>query len=91
MIWSEIRNDYEELMDEDSINTCIIYIDAWLSDDGDEQGSTIAEVSITWTDQIQKLEEVQVIYHDERAKTDEMAQEVINETIVYLKNRPFSL
>lgn len=62
--WTEIHSDFEE--------DCLIFIDAWTTDAGDEAGNVIAKVN-------KKTREV--IYIDERAKTDELAQEVINEVL----------
>lgn len=61
-IWSQINSDHE---DDDKI-----FIDAWLSDDDNENGVVIAKVDINTNE---------VIYFDERAKTDKYAQEVITE------------
>jgi hypothetical protein len=68
MIWSELRNDFED-------DNGTIFIDAWLTNDGNEEGKVIAKVS--------KNEEGQVVvdYLDERAKTDPSAQEIIQESI----------
>lgn len=62
-IWRGIDLDY--------ICEEIIYVDAWLTDDDNEEGKTIAKVYPNST----------VEYIDERAKTDKYAQEVINEVI----------
>jgi len=63
-IWSEIHNDFED--------DGIIYIDAWTTDDENEDGSVIAKIN-TITKEIK--------YLDERAKTNEFAQEAINEVL----------
>ena len=63
-IWSEIRSDYED--------EGIIHIDAWLTDDDNEDGRIIAKVN-SFNGSVE--------YIDARAKTDEHAQEVINETL----------
>jgi hypothetical protein len=68
-IWSEIRSDY---VDEETNET---YIDAWVSPD-DEDGRSIAIINNNTGE---------VIYKDERAKTDYLAQEVINEVLNSLK------
>ena len=65
-IWKEIRNNFE---DED---TNEIFIDAWLGDNQNEEGKVIAKVNYITNE---------VEYIDERAKTDEYAQEMINEII----------
>ena len=67
--WSEIRNDNveeTESMDMDSYVT----IDAWLTEDDDEQGKVIAKINCGTKD---------IQYFDEDAKTDAYAQEMINE------------
>jgi hypothetical protein len=68
-IWSEIKSDY---VDEETNET---YIDAWVSPD-DEDGRTIAIINNNTGE---------VIYKDERAKTDYLAQEVINDVLNGLK------
>ena len=50
----------------------IIHIDAWVSGYDNEEGKVIAKVN----HQTKKVE-----YLDDRAKTDEYAQEIINETL----------
>ena len=64
-IWGEIRNDFE---DDDGI----VYIDAWLTDDDNEEGKVIAKVN---------TETKTVEYLDDRAKTDSYAQELIKESL----------
>jgi len=60
-IWSEIRSEFED--------EGVLFIDAWVSPDDDEEGKVIATVN---------LETGVVSYRDERAKTDKYAQEVIS-------------
>lgn len=62
-IWSEIHSIYEE--------EGIVFIDAWLTNFGNENGTVIAKIHSNGN----------VEYIDERAKTDKNAQEVINEVI----------
>lgn len=50
-----------------------VYIDAWLTSDDNENGSVIAIVH---------LNTGEVEYRDERARTDEAAQEIIQETLL---------
>lgn len=69
-IWSEVKSDY---VDEETNET---YIDAWVSPDDDEDGRVIAIINNNTG---------KVTYKDERAKTDYLAQEVINEVIQGLK------
>lgn len=59
-IWGEIRNDFQ---DDD-----IIYIDAFLTDDDNEEGKVIAKVNVRTTE---------IEYLDDRARTDSYAQEMI--------------
>lgn len=60
-IWKEIRDNFEE--------EGIRHIDAWTSEDeNDEDGHTIAKIN---------MENGEVEYLDERAKTDANAQETI--------------
>lgn len=68
-IWSEIRDEFCEVSEEGSVIT----IDAWLTEDDNEEGKVIAKVS-----------KESVEYIDERAKTDIYAQQVINGATAYL-------
>ncbi len=68
-IWSEIRSDFTD--DEQ-----ITHIDAWVTEDDNEDGRTIAKISSNGT----------VTYLDERAKKDSHAQEVINNFIAEIVN-----
>ena len=52
-----------------------IFIDAWSTDDDNESGSTIATIN--------KLTK-NIVYIDDRAKTNEFAQEVINDVLLSL-------
>jgi hypothetical protein len=65
-IWTEIRNDYTEQ------GTGLTSIDAWTSLHADDEGKSIATVDLDGN----------VIYKDERAKTDKFAQEAIQEILV---------
>lgn len=71
-MWAEIRNTHYDFIE------CATYIDAWETDDYNEEGKVIAKVYDT--------EEAE--YFDERARTDEYAQEVINRTIETIKSVP---
>jgi len=64
-IWGEIRNDF---IDDDDI----AHIDAWLTDDDNEEGKVIAKVNV-------RTKEVQ--YLDQRARDDSYAQEMIQELL----------
>jgi hypothetical protein len=63
-IWGEIRSDFQD--------GDIVYIDAFLTDDDNEEGKVIAKVNV-------RTKEVE--YLDDRAKTDENAQEIIDEVL----------
>lgn len=69
--YSEIRNDFYD--DEEQK----VYIDAWLTEDDNEEGVVIAKVNY-------KTKEVE--YLDNDAKTDSYAQEIINETLSDIDN-----
>ena len=73
--WAEIRNDY---CDESEGK---VYIDAWFTDDDNEDGEVIAKIDC-------RTKEVE--YLDEIAKTDLYAQEVINETLKDIDNGDYS-
>jgi len=64
-IWGEIRNEFE---DDDGI----VCIDAYLTDDDNEEGKVIAKVNTVT---------LEVEYLDDRAKTDSYAQEMIQEIL----------
>jgi len=64
-IWSEIRNDFID-------DQGIAHIDAYLTDDDMEQGKVIARVD---------TETGEIMYCDERARTDSYAQEMIKEIL----------
>ena len=68
-IWSELRNNFYD--EEEGF----IHIDGWLTGDDDEGGLTIAKIDVLTKE---------VIYIDERAKTDSNVIEIINETILEL-------
>lgn len=64
-IWGEIRNDFED-------DNQIVHIDAWLTDDDNEEGKVIAKVNV-------QTKEVE--YLNDRAKTNAYAQEMIQELL----------
>ena len=64
-IWSEIRSNFED--------ESIVYIDAWITPDDNEEGTVIAKVNVL-TGNVQ--------YIDDRAKTDAYAQEIIKEVLI---------
>ena len=67
--WAEIRNNYSD--DE------FVYIDAWETDDDNEEGKVIALINI-------KTKEVG--YAVNSARWDDYAQEIINETLSNIDN-----
>lgn len=69
--WSEIRNDFvcEDLRK--------IYIDAWITDDDNEEGIAIARIC---------MDTKRIEYFDDDAKLDAHAQEIINETLSEIDN-----
>ena len=64
--WSEIRCDFFDEEEEK------YFVDAWETDDDNEEGTVIAKLD---------LADGTVEYLDEDAKTDEYAQEVIKEML----------
>ena len=73
--WMEIRNDY---CDEEEGK---VYIDAWKTDSGEEEGKVIAKVDY-------KTKEIE--YLDKTAKNDSYAQEIINETLSNIDNGDYT-
>lgn len=73
--WMEIRNDY---CDEEEGK---VYIDAWKTDSGEEEGKVIAKVDY-------KTKEIE--YLDKTAKNDSYAQEIINETLESIDNGDYT-
>lgn len=73
--WAEIRNNFYD--DEEQK----IYIDAWFTDDNNEEGVVIAKVNY-------KTKEVE--YLDDDARTDSYAQEIINETLESIDNGDYT-
>lgn len=74
--WTEIRNDF---VCEDSRK---IYIDAWLTEDDNEEGTAIARIDINTKN---------IEYFDSDAKTDSYAQEIINETLKEIDDGDYDL
>ena len=64
--WAEIRSDYYNDQEEQQ------YVDAWLTEDENEEGKVIAKINLV----TKKVE-----YLDSDAKYDEYAQEVISEVL----------
>lgn len=75
--WAEIRNDH---FDEEE--KCI-FIDAWETDNDNEEGKVIAK--------IYEDGNKGTIYLDKDAETDEYAQEMINEIINRFESCGYSL
>lgn len=74
--YAEIRNDF---YDEEEKN---VYIDAWLTEDENEEGVVIAKVNY----RTKAIE-----YLDNDARTDEYAQEIINETLKEIDDGDYEL
>lgn len=64
--WAEIRSDHYDDEEEKQ------YVDAWLTNDGDEEGKAIAKIDLATKE---------VEYLDPDARYDEYAQEVIGEVL----------
>ena len=79
--WNEIKADHDELdgfePEDDIIKS--ICVDAWKTDDDNEEGCVVAKVIFT------KSGDVGVVYIDYIAKTNELAQEVIKEVLREIK------
>lgn len=73
--WREIRNDY---CNEEEGK---VYIDAWKTSNGNEEGKVIAKVDY-------KTKEIE--YLNNAAKTDEYAQEVIKEVLDSIDNGDYA-
>ena len=73
--YGEVRNDYYDEQE------CKVYIDAWFTCEDDEEGIVIATVNY-------KTKEIE--YLDEDARTDEYAQEVIEETLQNIDDGDFN-
>jgi hypothetical protein len=67
----ETQSNWSEIHD-DFEDEGFVHIDAWTSADDDEQGNVIAKINVLTKE---------VIYIDERAKTDCFAQEVIQDKL----------
>lgn len=74
--YGEVRNDYYDEKESK------VYIDAWFTDDDNEEGIVVAKVNY-------KTKEVE--YLDEDARTDEYVQEVINETLKNIDDGDFEI
>ena len=64
--WAEIRSNYYDEEEEKQ------FVDAWLTDNDDEEGTVIAKIDLATKT---------VEYLDADARYDEYAQEVINEVL----------
>lgn len=76
--WNEVRNDYITESKEHGIKK-EIHIDAWKTADDNEEGTVIAKVCLT------EQNGIKVIYIDDIARTDKLAQEKIHEAIKIFK------
>jgi hypothetical protein len=74
--YGEIRNDF---YDEEEKK---VYIDAWFTEDDNEEGVVIAKVNY----RTKAIE-----YIDNDARTDEYAQEIINETLKEIDDGDYEL
>ena len=72
--WSDIRCDFFDEEEEK------YFVDAWKTDDDNEEGTVIAKVNY-------KTKEVE--YLDNDARTDAYAQEIINETLKQIDDGDF--
>lgn len=83
--WSEIRNDY---IDESDVKNGFaeMVIDAYKTDDDNEQGESIAKILAIKTDNGVRTK---VVYIDNIARIDNYAQEIITEGINIMKNFEF--
>ncbi len=72
LLWPVIKNDFFD--DENEV----IHIDAWETEDGDEEGKVIAKIHYGTQD---------VEYIDLRAISDEHAQQVIKQTIARMSEQ----
>ena len=82
--WNSFRNDYRQIEDEFNKDiegdiSDMIFIDAWQTDDDDDEGETIAKVVKT------KSGDVCVIYQNGIAKWNKNAQEIIQDSIAELR------
>lgn len=75
ILWGEIRNDFVEELDNGTLE---MNIDAWKTDDDNEEGSVIAKII---GKKIDGEIEIEVFYIDEQARKDAYAQEVILEGV----------
>lgn len=73
--YTEVRNDYYDDIEKK------VDIDAWFTDDDNEEGVVIARVNY-------KTKEIE--YLDDDAKIDEYAQEVINDTLKNIDDGDFA-
>ena len=69
--WAEIRNDY---FDEESRE---VSIDAWKTDDPNEEGEVITKINV---------DTIRINYISNLARTDKYAQEVIRDTVRNIKS-----
>lgn len=72
--WADIQNNYTEDVNANGV-VRITYIDAWQTDDDNEEGKVIAKIILTQND------EIIVDYIDHCAAWDEFAKEKIQEAI----------
>jgi hypothetical protein len=74
--YAELRNDFYDDIEQK------VYIDAWFTEDDNEEGVVIAKVNY-------RTKEVE--YLDNDARTDEYAQAVINDTLKEIDDGDYEL
>ena len=82
--WKEIKNNHVETEFDIEIDGAIfkqVTIDAYRTDDDNESGKVIAKVILTLRG------EILVVYIDYIARTDEYAQEIIQDTIATIQDK----
>jgi len=79
--WSEVKADFDELDRFDSGDDIVkcISVDAWRTDNDNEEGCVVAKVILT------KSGDVGIVYIDYIAKTNEKAQEIIQDVLRKIK------
>ena len=74
-MYAEVRNDYYDSEEGK------VFIDAWETDDGDEEGSVVAKVDVATKG---------VEYLDPAARTDPYAQELITDALRAIEDGIYS-
>ena len=79
--WVDIRSDYVDDTDVDK-GIVTLYIDAWRTDDDNEEGHSIATITLDQTETIPLLK---IIYKRNDIEHDPAVQEAIRDGIQHLK------